>query len=193
VKRLILMGGRPWVAQDGGERLARALLRHTGKEVKLAFCIFAQPESEWEQTRQWNIKMFNNFAGDKKLVYQTMTDENCEELSAWADVIYMPGGDTYELMRELKKHPDLASLWDDKIVAGSSAGADALCECFVYLQSKSFGEGLGWVQASCIPHWQHYVGYEAKDWDFIEAEALKRRSDLPVLCIPEGQFVEITV
>lgn len=189
------MGGRPWLADDEGERFASTLFRYFPSEIKLAFCIFAQPESEWEETRAWNVNMFKHFKGDQKIDYQTMTAQNFAEVSAWADIIYVPGGDPFQLLEKLKAAGDVAKLWDGKVIAGSSAGADLFCAGFTYLQNKTFGRGLGWVKASCIPHWRSadFEGYSQTDWDWAEQESLKQLPDLPVLCIPEGDFVEMSV
>jgi hypothetical protein len=188
------MGGRPWLAKDEGERVTDVLFRYFPGNLKLAFCIFAQPEKDWEETRVWNTTMFNHFKGDRKIEYQTMTPENFADVSAWADVIYLPGGSAALLLEKLQAAGDLAKLWDGKVIAGSSAGADIFCEGFMYLQDKTYGKGLGWIKASCIPHWRaDFENYTEKDWDWAEQEALRSRPDLPVLCIPEGDFVEFTV
>lgn len=97
------------------------------------------------------------------------------------------------MKEELDRYKDLDKLWDDKIISGSSAGADVMCANYVYLQDKTMGEGLRWIKATCIPHWGHYEGYAQKDWEEIREMALKRRPDLSVLCIPEGQFIEFAV
>lgn len=194
MKRLILMGGRPWQTKDAGRKFVHVLLRYAVKQANLAFCMFAQPERDWEETRKWNAGMIDRFAGKTAARYATMTAENFEQLSRWADIIYIPGGFSHGLRDKLQAYPTLAQLWEGKVVAGSSAGAAALCAQYVYLQDRTFGEGLGWVQASCIPHWRdNFEGYADEDWDLVEAELLKRRPDLPVLCIPEGQFMEISV
>lgn len=195
MKRLILLGGRPWLATDGGERFASVLFRYFPQDVKIAFCIFAQPESEWEETRTWNTNMFKQFKGERKIDYQTMTAENFAEVSAWANIIYVAGGNPFQLLDKLKSCGDISKLWDGKVIAGSSAGADLFCEGFTFLQDKTFGRGLGWVKASCIPHWRSddFEGYASKDWDEIEVESLRQLPDRPVLCIPEGDFVECSV
>lgn len=195
MKRLILMGGRPWLGEDGGKNLAETLFRYFVSEVKLAFCLFAQPENEWEETQRYNKGVFEKFKGSRKLAYQVMTADNFRAVSAWADIVYIPGGEPNKLLKEIQACGDVAKLWDDKVIAGSSAGADLFCKAFIYLQDKSFGEGLGWVQAICIPHWRspEWKDYTSADWDFAEAEALRQHPELPALCIPESKFVEFTV
>jgi len=189
------MGGRPWLAKDGGQGFVDTLFRYYPVEVKLAFCIFAQPESDWEETCKWNTRMFDKFKGNRAVSHQTMTEQNFAEVSAWADVVYVPGGDPAVLQKRLGACGDIAKLWDGKVVAGSSAGADFMCEGYIYLQDKTYGHGFGWIKATCIPHWRsdEWKGYAPEDWDFIEQESLKEAPDTPVLCIPESEFVEFTV
>lgn len=188
------MGGRPWFGQDGGKKFTDVLFRYYPKEVKLAFCIFAQPESNWEETRKWNTDMFDKFKGGRKISYQTMTPENFAEVSAWADIIYMPGGDTTVLWQKLQPCGDLAKLWEGKVIAGSSAGMNVLCEGYITLTHKQFGRGLGWVPVTAIPHWRSdYEGYTDPDWDEFEQDALRNLPNKPVFTIPESEFAEFTV
>ena len=193
MKRLLLMGGRPWVAGLGGQDFVEALFRYHTESVKLAFCIFAQPEDEWDETIKWNSEMFDKFKGDRTIEYKTMTAENFEDVSAWADIIYVPGGNVFTLLDKLKPYY-LDKLWDDKVVAGSSAGADLLCAHFVSLQHRKLGDGLGWVPVTCVPHWRdEFEDYTADDWDWAEQEPLRKHPKVPVLGISEGRFVEYTV
>ena len=177
-----------------GEISTEVLFRYYPKELKLAFCIFAQPESEWEETRKWNTGMFDKFKGGREISYQTMTDEDFAEVSAWADIVYIPGGSTSVLVERLAALGDAAKLWDGKVVAGASAGANLMCEGYISLDQKEYGRGLSWVRATGIPHWRSdYGGYTDKDWDEIEQKALREAPGTPVLCIPESEFVEFTV
>jgi hypothetical protein len=192
MKRLILIGGGPWLAGGDGKPFVDTLFQYHPNDVKVALCMFAQPESDWDETRRINAEMFTRHAGTRNLEIKTMTTENFTEVSAWADVIYLAGGSTSVLKEKLDNAGDLVKLWDEKVITGSSAGADMFCEGFIYLQDKTYGKGLGWIQATCIPHWRSdFEGYTKDDWDEVEQTALKQ--GLPVLCIPEGSFTEFTV
>ena len=193
MKRLILMGGRPWVTGDKGKSFSKVLFRYFPEGIKLAFCNFARSKEEWKEVENWNKKMLDSFKDGQTFEYQTLTHDNFEDVSKWADVIYIPGGNTFELLESLQQY-DLKRLWDGKVIAGSSAGAHMFCEAFDYLQDKTFAKGLGWIPAVCIPHWRdEFQDYTQADWDWAEREAIKRYPGLPVLCLPEGDFVEFTV
>lgn len=191
MKRLILMGGRPWEAADKGKRQTDVVLRYFPSKVKLAFCIFAQSEEDWEETRATNVTMIESFKGRRILEYKTMTSENFAEVSAWADIIYMPGGEPPKLKATLEACGDVAKLWDGKVIVGASAGMDVLCEHFSYLQEKTILEGFGWIKANCIPHWRN-EGEDDAAQTFAEQELLRRFPQTPVLCVAEGDFVEIS-
>ena len=193
MKRCILMGGRPWLATDGGKRQVEVLLRSFPRRAHLAFCLLAQDESDWAETRRVNIEMIDRFAGAVRVIYQTMTTDNIAEASAWADIIYIVGGSPPKLLQELSAaRLDLAELWDGKVIAGSSAGMDVLCAHFSYLQTREILAGLGWIKASCIPHWRNEgEDFEMQSW--AEGELARRYPALPILCVAEGDFCEVTV
>lgn len=186
------MGGRPWLARDGGREFVETLLRDHKPEIKLALCIFAQPESDWSETERINTEMIMRFANDAKVDVRVMTPDNLEQLSHWADVVYLPGGHTETLKKRL--HPfDIARLWNGKTIAGSSAGAHLLCVKSVYLQDRTIVEGMGWVRASVVVHWRanDFAGFTKDDWDWAEQTLID--PTLPMICLPEDKFVEITV
>lgn len=193
MKRLILMGGRPWLARDGGRELVETLLRDNAPEVRLGMCIFAQAESDWEETRAINEAMITKFAGDTNVVIKVITKDNFQEVSDWANVIYLPGGHTATLKKRLAPF-DIKMWWDGKTIAGASAGAHLLCERSVYLQDRTVVTGLGWVKAGVIAHWRSkdFAGFTPADWDWAE-QTLAKPGDSPLICLPEDRFVEVTV
>lgn len=193
MKRLLLCGGRPWKASGGENALERALHYRSTDNVKVAFCNFARTATRWDDTDEASIRLFNDSAKGLTVTHKSLSHENFEAVSRWADVIYVPGGDPFVLKTELDAHPGLEKIWDNKIIAGSSAGADVMCSAYAFLQDKDFGSGYGWVRATCIPHWRHYPDFTDNDWEGLVSAAIKRRPDLAVLCIPEGRYVEFAV
>jgi peptidase E len=194
MKRLILMGGRPWEAPDGGKRLVEVMFRYFPGDVNLAFCNFAQSQTDWPATTERNLSMFKQFKTSGKIESKIMTADNFADTSKWADVIYIPGGNPFTLVDEIQAAGNVNELWDGKVICGGSAGADLFCTNFVYLQEKTFGHGLGWLNLTCVPHWRDaFEDYSQEDWGWAESESLKRFSDTPILCIPEGEFTEFTI
>ncbi len=194
MKRLILMGGRPWLARDKGRGLVETLLRDTAPTVRIGMCIFAQPQSDWEETRKINAAMIAQFAGNTNVDIKVMTPQGFVETSAWANVIYMPGGDTRVLKKALGNY-DIAKLWDGKTIAGASAGAHVLCKRGVYLQDRQIVNGFGWVNASVVVHWRSpdFAGFTADDWDWAEKTLAEPAGGMPLICIAEDKFVEVSM
>lgn len=192
MKRLILMGGRPWLARDGGYEFVNTLLRDHKLKVKLALCIFAQPESDWAETEKINTETITKFANGTKVDVKVMTPDNFVELSKWSDVVYMPGGNSKTLKKRLQPF-NIKKMWDGKTIAGSSAGAHVLCMRSVYLQDRTIIKGLGWVRASVLVHWRSddFAGFTPTDWDW--AEETLAAPELPLICLPESKFVEVTI
>jgi peptidase E len=194
VKYLILSGGKP----AHREAWVQALLAHAGRDARVAFCMFA---SEDDATARAVVSGLSASiaegvgVGGDEISFDTLTAKNFEEVSAWANVIVIPGGDPMKLKKELEPHGDLLKLWDGKTISGSSAGADIMCRRYVYLQDKSFHEGFGWVNANFIPHWQapNWDGWTAKDWAWASRELSAKPGSTPLLTIREGEFVEIAV
>ncbi len=192
MKRLILMGGRPWLARDGGQEFVETLLRDNAPEVRLGMCIFAQPESDWEETRTINATTIAKFARNTPVTIKVMTSDNFREVSEWANVIYIPGGTTATLKERLASF-DIAVFWNGKTIAGSSAGAHLLCKKSVYLQDRTVVKGLGWVDVNVIVHWRSdFAGFTDNDWDWAE-QTLVSEDSAPLICLPESKFVEVTI
>ncbi len=81
------------------------------------------------------------------------------------------------------------------MLAGTSAGADAISKYYCVLKTRRVGNGLGLLPIKFIPHWKSdYSDDEVSDinWD----EELKKLKDyqeeLPIYTLAEGEFKVIT-
>jgi hypothetical protein len=195
MKHLILSGGRPWLSDNGGKRWVDALLAYSGKTVHIAYCLFAQDPADWPETLRTNQDLVRQFAGSREVSFKTLEHDSFFDVSAWADVIVIVGGDPAMLRDVLEQYGDLMQLWDGKTISGSSAGADIMVRRYMYLQDKVIQEGFGWVPVHFIPHWQAngWKGWEPKDWAWAANELAGQPGQEPLLCVREGDFVEIAV
>jgi peptidase E len=192
VKHLILSGGKP----TESEAWVRALVAHAGPEARIALCLFAAEDPNMEQQIADGVsKVITKWAGKVQVSFKALTADNFALVSEWANVVVIPGGSPMKLTQELEPHGDLLQLWDGKTISGASAGADIMCRRYVYLQDKSFHDGLGWVAANFIPHWQAetWEGWASEDWDWAARELAETPGKTPLLTVREGHFVEITV
>ena len=112
---------------------------------------------------------------------------------AEADAVIIQGGDDHLLQYWLKKF-DIPNIWKDKVVAGSSAGSDALCKCFWTCDWRRCMDGLGIVPIKFIPHFQSNYGNDDPrgpiDWGSAHKD-LESYGDasMPIHALKEGNFI----
>lgn len=108
-------------------------------------------------------------------------------------MILIQGGDDHLLQYWLKQF-DVSNIWKNKVVAGSSAGSNALCKHFWTCDWRMCMNGLGIVPVKFIPHFQSDYGNGDSrgpiDWDkaYKELESY-RDTSLPTHALKEGNFM----
>ena len=128
------------------------------QNVKIFLVFFAESE-EYLQLRIEQCKgQFNNNKGSKNLEFKMATEENFLEGCAWADVIFLSGGRTANLLESLKKFQNLNKIFEGKIIAGDSAGVNALGHSFYNRKTKEIKEGLGILPFKIIVHYSDDMG-----------------------------------
>lgn len=189
MRHLILGGGKQWDGGDGGAAWIQAVTKGRN-DIKAAFCHFARPESEWKDAESRTMQFIEKFSTLHDNT-QMLTHENFDTVSAWADAIWVTGGNPSLLQEQLLKHGSSESLWQDKTIAGTSAGADMMCKDYVYLQSREVGSGFGWLDMNVLVHWRSdFADWQPNEWSQYE-EKLSR--DRQLLCLAEGEFAEFFV
>jgi peptidase S51-like protein len=191
MKHLILNGGKPIERKAWVE----LLLRDAGREARIAFCMFAAPSEDLREKMLAGIQQqITKHAGVRQIAFRVLEADNFNEVSAWANIIVIPGGDPWQLKNALAQYGDLMELWDGKTVAGFSAGADVMVRRYMYLQDKVVQEGFGWLPVNLIPHWQaDFEGWRADDWQWASRQLASGPGDVPLITIREGEFVEFAV
>lgn len=128
-------------------------LRDTQSDVKIFLVFFAEFDEYLELRIKQCKEQFENNKGSKNLDFKMATEENFLEGCAWADVIFLSGGRTVKIIEKLKKFENLKQVFDDKIVAGDSAGANVLGHSFYSKKTKEINEGFGIVPFKIIVHY----------------------------------------
>ncbi|HEV7454290.1 MAG TPA: Type 1 glutamine amidotransferase-like domain-containing protein [Candidatus Saccharimonadales bacterium] len=195
MKHLILSGGRPWSGEGGGRHWVHSLFSQSGQKVRVAYCLFAEETAHWPEILLTNQELITKHAGNHSVSFKTLEHDTFFDVSTWADVIVIVGGDPVRLRAALEQYGDLMQIWDGKTISGSSAGADIMVRRYVYLQDKTMHEGFGWVPANFIPHWQStgWKDWEAQDWEWAANQLAGVPGEDPLLCVREGDFVEVAV
>jgi len=133
-------------------------LKDTRDNVKIFLVFFAEFDEYLELRIKQCKDQFENNKGSKNLEFKMATEENFLEGCAWADVIFLSGGKTTKIIDKLKKFENLERVFDNKIVAGDSAGANVLSQVFYSRKSKEITKGLGIIPFKIIVHYTEDMG-----------------------------------
>ena len=186
--KFILVGGYVKKAPDGGAAFCDELVRGFEDPVKILVCMFARRREVWEEAFAGDIDFFRSRLPNKILDIQLAENGRLSEQVQWADVVFFRGGSSHELVDALKAEGDWMLHTEDKTIAGTSAGADALSKYYFGLDTKEVREGMGLLPVKVIPHFRSdYHGWEF-DWDAALKELAGYREDLLVFALGEGEF-----
>jgi len=158
------------------------LIASLDSNSNVLFCYFGKPQIEWDKSFIRDSENLSSISG--KLKFQMAHGIEFESQCSKAALIIFGGGDTFVLLEKLKNYPDLLDLIQDKVVAGSSAGACALSKYFYSNDAEKPGNGLGILNLKIICH------YELNKLASVK-KLREYKEDLPILSLAEQQFVRI--
>lgn len=188
--KFILAGGCDRKYPSYWDNLSKVVCSEFSKPVILS-CMFAQEIDNRSDQHNHFDKLFRQFFNNTKVIHAT-EDSFYDQLSE-ADVVYLHGGRTQLLMQSIPDVDRFVSAVENKIVIGSSAGANFLSTvCFSPSARKVIKASsilnLGIVVHYGIDQFKN-ISYSREFWD--EA-ADKVRTNLssgtPILLLPEGTF-----
>ncbi|CAN5542132.1 hypothetical protein BH18ACT1_BH18ACT1_05380 [soil metagenome] len=147
---LALVGGEEW--REGCEFDAALLAASGGTEVVVlpTAAAYEHPDRAVEQARSWFARFGGTVRGLDVLTRADALDPDAAATVAGARFVYLSGGSPLHLRSVLKDTPvwqALVDAWEGgAVVAGSSAGAMALCDPMVDPRGGAFTVGLGLVE-----------------------------------------------
>lgn len=155
--KYILHGGETGRKSDDNKKFFAEITRHLSDSDKILCVNFARPKDDWEELFEADQVSFAGKNGEKSQSLVLASDKTSafvEQLKK-AKAIYLRGGNTHILKEYLDKVDDLESLFEDKIVAGSSAGALVLSRYFYENDDEDnpFNEGLGILPFKTFCHY----------------------------------------
>lgn len=187
----ILAGGNDRGTHDYAKRLEAEIAKHV-TSPKMLSCFFSHPEKEWDywydNWQKWFSEKFKtSFTYDyaKKETFLNQVDT--------ADVIYLHGGDTHLLLESLPDTKILIEHFKDKVVVGSSAGANALSKKYWSSSKAEPGQGLGIVNTNVMVHYgvpdRDGRRRTMDDWKKEEADFQAYVGSGKITRLSEGQFI----
>lgn len=135
------------------DKFFQEMLKDTPLDVKILLVYFAEKEEKVQLRIEQDKEQFNKNRGLKNLHFKVAAEETFIQDCTWADLIYLHGGRTVKLMGVLNKYQNLAQVFSEKIIAGDSAGANALGYLFYSKNSKEIGEGLKIIPFKVVVHY----------------------------------------
>jgi cyanophycinase len=182
---LALVGGGEW--SDGADFDAELLDRSGGAEVVVlpTAAAYQHPEKAVEWAARWFAGLGATVVPLMVLRHEDALAGEAAETVATARFVYLSGGSPLHLRSVLKDSPlfdAIVAAWrSGAVLAGSSAGAMALCDPMVDPRGGAFTVGLGLVeQLAVVPHYEPGDGARLL-WRTLELAP----PSVPVVAIPE--------
>lgn len=181
---------------DKASKFNKEIVKGLGKAPNILFCYFAVAREYWEEKFTGSTKRFlESMDNDIKPKFELAFPDKFIDQLKNNDAVIIHGGDDNLLLHWLKQY-NLPKIWEDKVVAGSSAGSDALVKQFWTCDWRLVMDGLGILPIKFIPHYKSLYGRNDPrgpiDWRraYKELESHGDKS-LLVHALEEGDFIII--
>jgi len=186
--KFILHGGRSQIDCENNRKFYQEIVNLDKKEINFLIVSFAKPKDQRDFSEQ--IEKFIRFNPEKEINFNQASEGNFEEQIKDSDVIYLRGGDTGSLKKELVKIADLKKPFDGKTVAGSSAGFIVLSKYYYDQDYDKIMEGLNILPIKAISHFglPNQYGQDFED-ELKELEEFKKEEDLETIALKETEFI----
>ncbi len=154
--------------------------------AKILIILFSREKNLWEEIYINIQKLFTSATPEKEIKFSLASEDINELINQIekSDIIYMHGGDSHKLKEVLDRIPDLQKHWENKTVAGSSAGALVLAKYWYENDDDTCNKGLGILPFKLFCH-----------YDKTKKDKLKRLMEfgepLKTYTLPEENFFSI--
>lgn len=191
----LLAGGNDRDYDQFGSSLSDLILSHNpNPKILDVFFAVDEPRREYK-TKAWD-DWYTKFFGDSVERQFAKTDSFISQIE-WANVIYFHGGTTSLLVDAMAEYDQksLIKSFTNKIIVGSSAGANFLTTVNHGMVSKEVQRGSGIVPVAIIVHFGVKKfdddTYSLNDWQKIIGRVKAEAGDMPIILQPEGTFTSI--
>jgi len=180
--KFILHGGYAGDSTRKDLNFFREILRGVEAPVKILCVYFAREKIKWSRFYRHDKKMFNKANPKIKIKFAIATKNNFIKEAKKAKIIYFEGGINHFLQNYLLSLKNLRNIIKNKVVAGSSAGANIFVKYFFSRHRDQVIKGTGILSIKIICH------YNPKKKYIIER--LKNYGeDLKIYKIPEYKYI----
>ncbi len=148
----MLHGGETSADNSYNQHFFRTLAEVTPDGGNILLVYFSREKKEYERLESSDHQWLARVSPDCEVRTVTASEEMFLDQVRAADTIYFRGGDTKKLLESLQNFPDFANLVEGKTLAGSSAGAYALCSDYVSASTGVLGKGLAICPMRVVCH-----------------------------------------
>lgn len=188
--KYILAGGCDRQYPDYGKRLAEVIKLEISNPLILS-CMFSRaPENREDRYKAYDLWFKEHFGSDVTVLHAD--EEHFYEQLEQCDVLYLHGGRMANLLNSLPDFTQFRDATANKIIVGSSAGANYLSKVCYSPSQDNFMEGSGWLDVGVVVHYgiQQFEdkNYTKEQWRSAAIGVKKRVGNATTLLIPEGTF-----
>jgi len=157
-------------------------------KIKVLIVYFARKKEDypWMFEQDKNNFLLNSPGKDIEFEIADFNPKTFKKQIKNSEVIYVRGGNTLPLIKQITRLPDFADLLKDKVYAGSSAGMYLIAKYYWSTDREKVESGLGILQIKAFAHWD-----ESKQEDLLKLKNFN--GDLPIYKVPEGEYIVIEV
>lgn len=184
--RYVLHGGATRRQTKDNARFFFEVTQGLPESATILCVYFARNRVDWAQLFEQDKINFSSAVPDKNLRFELAQEETnvfVEQIKK-TNVIFIPGGSTPILQSHLKHINDLKNLLQNKVVAGSSAGALVFAEYYYENDDDTYNQGLGLLPYKIICHYSEAISGKRE-------QLRKYGKNLEILNIPEEKFLII--
>ena len=181
--KYIIHGGKTSFKSDENKKYFTETINLPKNKINLLIVLFAREPEVWIEKFEQYRKIFLDLNSDKQIDF-VLADPDPKIFTKQikeADTIFILGGETIRLIKHLENIKNLKELFKDKIIAGSSAGANFLSKYYYTINGRKVRHGLGLLDIKTFPHFEAHLTKELK-------ELKNYKEDLPIYTLPEEKF-----
>jgi peptidase E len=184
--KFILHGGRIRHQNEGNNAFLREVTKDLNDGDEILFIGFARRDEENRQEVYERDAALIRAQTDKDIIITNATHEDLMEQAKRAKAIFVTGGDSPELVKDIQQYPDFTHAIRGKVYAGSSAGACLVSTYYFGCNPPEVFRGLGWLPIRLLVH------YGSEEYNATEEAVAKLErcpDSLELVKIPEYEWV----
>lgn len=152
--KYILHGGNTREINADNNSFFREITLGTTGNTLVLLNYFAREDDEIKTCAEQDKKRFLENSENKNLAFEIAQKENFIEQLSNADIMYIRGGETSKLIKEMSPIKDIKKLFENKTIAGSSAGVYVLSKYYWENDTDIFAKGLGIFNFKALCHYE---------------------------------------